>query len=206
MFEKLIKAGYTEEEAKKIEKIFNEHLDGNYVTKDRFNTVNEDNKNLKNQLKDRDAQLDKLGKAGNDVETLKQTIEALKQENKTTKEKYESDLKQAKIKSAVKSKISNEVHDPDLVLSLFDLNKIELDDNDNIKTGFEDQYINLKKEKSYLIKTPEKPQIKLEGVKGFEGNKESNPNQSEGFGTKLANMKLGSETPNSKATDYYFKK
>lgn len=206
MFEKLIKAGYTEEEAKKIEKIFNEHLDGNYVTKDRFNTVNEDNKNLRSQLKDRDAQLDKLGKAGNDIETLNKTIESLKEENRKTKETYEKDLRETKVKSAVKSKIGGEVYDPDLVLTLFDLAKIELDDNDNIKSGFEDQYANLKKEKTYLIKAPEKTQFKLEGVKGFEGNKEGNPNQNESFGAKLASMKLGNETPNSKATDYYFKK
>lgn len=205
MFEKLIKAGYTEEEAKKIEKIFNEHLDGNYVTKDRFNTVNEDNKNLKNQLKDRDAQLDKISKAGNDIETLKQTVESLKAENKATKEKYEADLKQTKIKSAIKSKINNEVYDPDLALTLFDLTKIELDDNDNIKSGFDDQYTNIKKDKPYLVKTPEKPQIKLEGTKGFEGNKEGGSEKEEGFGAKLASMKLGSETPNSKATEYYFK-
>ena len=77
MFEKLKQAGYTDEEAKKLEKIFNEHLDGNYVTKDRFNSVNEDNKSLKKQISERDNQLETLKKSAGDNQALKDEIEKI---------------------------------------------------------------------------------------------------------------------------------
>lgn len=206
MFEKLKQAGYTDEEAKKLEKIFNEHLDGNYVTKDRFNTVNEDNKSLKKQLGDRDSQLETLKKSAGNNEELKAQIETLKNENAAAKKQYEADLKASKTKAAVRSKIGESAFDGDMVLSLIDLTKIELDENDNVKSGFEEQFASIKKDKSFLFK-PEQPKnsFKFEGAKGVEGNKDGEgQKQSGGFGAKLAEMKVGTTDANNRASDYYF--
>lgn len=207
MFEKLKQAGYTDEEAKKIEKIFNEHLDGNYVTKDRFNTVNEDNKSLKKQINDRDSQLETLKKSAGDNQALKDQIETLKTENAAAKKQYEADLKASKTKAAVRSKIGESAFDSDMVLGLIDLTKIELDENDNVKSGFDEQFSSLKKDKAFLFKPEDKKGgFKFEGAKGVEGNKDGEgPKQQGGFGAQLAAMKVGNTDANNRASDYYFK-
>ena len=207
MFEKLKAMGYTDDEARKLEKVFKEELDGNYVTKERFNQVNEDNKTLKSTVKERDTQLESLKKNAGDKEALESQIEQLKQSNKEAQQKYEADLKASKIKSAVKLKIGDQVHDSDMVSSLLDLSKIELDDNDNIKGGFEEQFNNLKKDKAFLFKSKEesKNNFKFEGAKNFESNKDKDDNgQSKGIGAQLAEAKLGIQGGNNRASDYYF--
>ena len=57
--EDLIAMGLTEEQAKKVM----DSLDGNFVTKTRFNEVNEENKTLKSLFSDRDKQLEDLKKS-----------------------------------------------------------------------------------------------------------------------------------------------
>ena len=56
--EDLIAMGLTEEQAKKVM----ESLDGNFVTKTRFNEVNEENKTLKKSVSDRDKHQDYMDK------------------------------------------------------------------------------------------------------------------------------------------------
>ena len=206
MFEKLKQAGYSDEEAKKLEKIFSEHLDGNYVTKDRFNTLNEDNKSLKKQLGDRDSQLESLKKSAGDNQALKDEIEKLKTDNAAAKKQYEADLKASKTKAAVRGKIGESAFDGDMVLGLIDLTKIELDENDNVKSGFEEQFATLKKDKAFLFKPEDKKGgFKFEGAKGVEGNKDGDgQKQPTGLGAQLASMKVGNGATNGRASDYYF--
>lgn len=54
--EELIAMGLTEEQAKKVM----DSLDGNFVTKTRFNEINEENKTLKKSVSDRDKQLEEF--------------------------------------------------------------------------------------------------------------------------------------------------
>lgn len=206
MYEKLKQLGYTDDEIKKIQKVFDEHLDGNYVTKDRFNSVNEDNKNLKNNLKERDAQLDTLKKSAGDNQELKDQIEKLKKENKENADKFAQELKASKTKAAVKNKLGNQVFDSDMVIGLMDLAKIELDENDNVKSGFDDQFNNLKKSKAFLFKPEQqKNQFRFEGASSIESNKDSGEgNKGQTIGSKLADMKLGTNNGNEKAVSYYF--
>lgn len=56
--EKLMEWGLTEEQANKVM----EGLNGSFVTKARFNEVNEENKALKAQVSERDGQIDTLKK------------------------------------------------------------------------------------------------------------------------------------------------
>lgn len=60
--EDLIAMGLTEEQAKKVM----DSLDGNFVTKARFNEINEENKTLKKSVSDRDKQLEDLKKSSGD--------------------------------------------------------------------------------------------------------------------------------------------
>lgn len=130
--EQLIAMGLTEEQATKVM----ESLNGNFVTKKRFDEVNETNKQLEQDIKTRDKQLDDLKKV--DAEGLKAEIEKLQGENKTAKEKYEADLKQIQINNAVeKALITAKAKNIKAVKALLDLEKAELD-GDTIK-GLDEQ-------------------------------------------------------------------
>lgn len=93
--EQLMAMGLTEEQATKVM----ESLNGNFVTKKRFDEVNDTNKQLEDDIKTRDKQLDDLKKV--DAEGLKAEIEKLQGENETAKEKFEADLKKMKVENAV---------------------------------------------------------------------------------------------------------
>lgn len=95
--EKLIEMGLTEELATKVAK----ELDGNYVPKTRFNEVNTELKQAKDQVKERDSQLETLKKSVGDSDELKKQIETLQNENKTKDETHAAEIKQLKIDTAV---------------------------------------------------------------------------------------------------------
>lgn len=99
--EQLIEMGLTEQQAEKVM----ESLSGNFVTKKRFDEVNEANKQLKDEIKARDKQLEELKKV--DAEALKAEIEKLQEENKLAQEKYEANLKQMQVDHAVERALIN---------------------------------------------------------------------------------------------------
>lgn len=135
--ESLLAMGLTEEQATNVMKA----LDGSYVTKERFNEVNTAKKKLEDDLK----------KAAGDNEDLKTQISTLQQENKTAKEKHESDMRELSLMTAVKVAIADKAQDVDLVAGLFDESKLTLVDGKVI--GVEEQLKELQKSKAFLFKT-----------------------------------------------------
>lgn len=128
--EKLIEMGLTEELATKVAK----ELDGNYVPKTRFNEVNTELKQAKDQVKERDSQLETLKKSVGDSEELKKQIETLQDENKTKDEAHTAEIKQIKIDAAVdKALIDAKVKNLKAVKALLDLDKAELSDDGTVK-------------------------------------------------------------------------
>lgn len=100
--EQLIAMGLTEEQATEVMK----SLDGNFVTKSRFDEVNEANKQLKKDVSERDAQLETLKTSTGDVDELKKQIDELQEKNKTDKANYEAQMKQMKLDSAVERSLT----------------------------------------------------------------------------------------------------
>ena len=86
MKDKLVKLGLSDELAQKVVDNFGDIVDGVYVTKERFNEVNKEKKNLETQLGERDKQLEDLKKNNESNEDLKKTIQDLQAANKTAKE------------------------------------------------------------------------------------------------------------------------
>lgn len=157
--EQLIKMGLTEEQADKVM----ESLDGNFVTKKRFDEVNTTNKQLKDDLKNRDQQLEELKKV--DAAGLQAKIDQLQADNKAAKEKFEADLKQVQIDNAIeKALVASKAKNTATVKPLLDLKNVELD-GETIK-GLEDQLKKLKEadDTKFLFdaEEPNKP-----GFKGF---------------------------------------
>ncbi len=119
------------------------------------------------QIAERDKQLEDLKKSSGDNEALSQQIAALQAENQAAKEKYEADVKELKLSTAVKLAIGSSAHDAALVAGLVDKEKLILGDDGTVM-GLEEQLKAIKKEKAFLFKE-EKPGATIKGGKPAEG-------------------------------------
>jgi hypothetical protein len=153
--------------------------DGAWIPKDKFNEVNEAKKKLEGDLTERDKQLSDLKKSVGDNEALKGQISKLQEDNKTATEKYAKDMKDLQLNTALKLALSGEAHDPDIVSSLLDKTKIEINEDGSIKGGLEDQVKSLRESKAFLFAEKQEQQGMLfKGAKPAEGGRsggEDNP-------------------------------
>ena len=155
-------------------------LKDNYVEKTKFNEAAAAKSNLETQIKERDKQLETLKKTAGDKEKLEATIKQLQEDNKSAKTKYETDLKNLRIDSAVKLKLSGTAQDVDIVAGLIDKTKLIVSDDGTV-TGLDEQINPLKTSKPFLFKD-----VKLQKNKNYEpagGNGENkvNPFKKETF-------------------------
>lgn len=135
--EQLIAMGLTEEQAKKVM----DSLDGNFVTKTRFNEVNLELKTAKDTLKERDGQLETLTKSTGDVEALKKQITDLQTANETSDKAHADELKVLRFDTALNAALSSaKAKNPETVKPLLKafLEKAELDGDGSIK-GLNDE-------------------------------------------------------------------
>lgn len=155
-------------------------LKDNYVEKAKFDEAATAKSNLETQIKERDKQLETLKKTAGDKEKLEATIKQLQDENKSAKTKYEMDLKNLRIDSAVKLKLSGTAQDVDIVASLIDKTKLIVSDDGTV-TGLDEQINPLKTSKPFLFKD-----VKLQKNKNYEpaggnGGNTVNPFKKETF-------------------------
>ena len=126
-------------------------LKDNYVEKAKFDEAAAAKSNLETQIKERDKQLDTLKKTAGDKEKLEATIKQLQEDNKSAKTKYETDLKNLRIDSAVKLKLSGTAQDVDIVAGLIDKTKLIVSDDGTV-AGLDEQINPLKTSKPFLFK------------------------------------------------------
>lgn len=151
--QEFIALGLTDELATKAEEASKKELE-TYIPKTRFDEVNEAKKQAEKDVKERDTQIETLKKSAGDNEDLKKQIETLQEENKTAREKAESDMKELKLTNAIKLAVAGKAQDEDLVAGLFDKSKLILGDDGKI-TGLDEQLKVLQKDKAFLFKTEE---------------------------------------------------
>ncbi len=120
------------------------------------------------QIQERDTQLETLKNSTGDMEALKQQIVSLQSDNQATKERYEADMKDLKLSTAIKLALGDSAQDADLVARLFDKSKLIMSDDGKI-TGLDEQMKALKKEKAFLFKEEKAPQPQIKGGKPVEG-------------------------------------
>ena len=131
--------------------------DGNWIPKEKFDAKNNEVKDLKEQLKQRDAQLDDLQKKAKDSEELTAEINRLKEENKKATQEYEEKLKQQAFDFALERALTNaQAKNPKAVRALLDTESIKLDGDKLL--GLEEQLNALKESDSYLF--GEEPKLK----------------------------------------------
>ena len=159
--EDLIAMGLTEDQAKKVM----DSLDGNFVTKTRFNEVNEENKTLKQSVADRDKQLEDLKKSSGDNAELKKQIETLQQQNAEQQKAHEAELKQLKLDNAIDTALTAAgAKNVKAVKPFVDTTKIKLGEDGKL-TGLDEQLKEVQKTEGYLF--AEKQQ-KQQTFKGFQ--------------------------------------
>ena len=130
-------------------KDINTEFPKNAVPKETFNDINGQLKKAKETITERDGQIEKL--KGVDTTKLTETIEQLKKDNKAAAEKYEDDLKELKLTTAIKLALSGKAQDETIVASLIDKTKLVVMDDKIL--GLDEQVETLKKEKAFLFKS-----------------------------------------------------
>lgn len=127
---------------------------GAYVPKTKFEQVNDQAKEYKNQVGERDTQITKLKEEFKDTEGLKEKVEKLESDNKTQKESYEKQLSEIAFNNALEKGLSSfNVKDKTLIMALLNKENLKID-GDNI-IGLKEQLEPLQKSHEYLFeKTP----------------------------------------------------
>lgn len=142
--------GISEELAAKAEKASLKELEG-YVSKEQLDTVNAENKNLKQQVMDRDKQLDTLKKASGDNEDLKKQIETMKQQNKEQEEAHKTEIAQIKLDNAIDAALTAAgARNNKAVRALMDVSKVKLGEDGKL-TEWDDQLKAVQKSDAYLF-------------------------------------------------------
>ena len=166
--EDFVKLGVSEEIATECEKAFKEAIK-DFIPKARFDEVNNAKNTAEALVKERDGQLETLKNSTGDVESLKQQIQTLQDDNKAKDEAHAAEIKQLKIDSAIESALTGAKAKNNLAVKalLKDLDKAEIGDDGLIK-GLAEQIESLRKSDEYLFEAKE-PKTKVKGAKLGEG-------------------------------------
>lgn len=122
-----------------------------FISKTEYDLTKQAKEQLEKDIKERDKQLETLKKAGGDKEALQNQITELQAENKAAKEKYEADMKELKLSTAIKVAVAGSAHDTDIVAGLMDKSKLILSDDGKV-SGLDEQLKTIKETKPFLFK------------------------------------------------------
>lgn len=198
--EQLLAAGFSEAQVATILEHYKKALDGQFVPKHRFDEVNTQLKAVKEQLADRDTQIEGLKKFEGDSQQLTAKIKELEEANKQKDTEYNAKLalerKRNLVRAALLEDPEGKPHDADMVMGLFNLEKVVVDEAvGKITSGYTEQSQSIRKEKAFLFEgkpSPQSPQgWKPKGAEPKDGDGGTAPNTSEAYGKSLAAVKLG---------------
>lgn len=149
--ELLKKLGVTDTDVEKIDAEVRKELPMHFVPKSQYNELSEAKKRAEKDVTDRDKQITELGKTAGLSEELKQQIQTLQAENQEAAEKHATEMKELQLSNAIKSALNGKVHDEDLVASLFEKDKLVI--NDGKVVGLDEQIKTLQESKAFLFKS-----------------------------------------------------
>ncbi|MFQ9481268.1 MAG: phage scaffolding protein [Oscillospiraceae bacterium] len=128
--------------------------DGSFVPAEKFNGANSGKTSAENALKAAAEALKAIGGSGDpakiadDVKTAQTTIDTLRSD-------HQKEIARIQKNTALRLALSDKAHDPADIISLLDLDKIEVDDAGGLKTDLDGLLKPLKETKSYLFKDQE---------------------------------------------------
>lgn len=209
---KLKELGLSDEQ---IEQFIKESINDKFIPKHRFDEVNEKNKQLENDVKERDTQIKNLKKFEGDNATLKTKIEELETANKQKDEENAKAIKELKIDNAINYVLDGKVEKGygDLVLGLIDKTSIILKEDGTV-AGLDEQIEKIKTDKPKLFKEVSEGNEQGGETKGwsFKGDdpndsqKQTNKSISENFVNSLLNDNKQVSEATTKASEHYFGK
>lgn len=183
--EEFIALGISEELAAKAETASTTELKG-FIPKTRFDEVNEELKQSKEAVKERDKQIEGLKSV--DAEGLKKQIETLQEENKQKEKDHEEELKAIKLNNALElalstAKAKNVATVKPLLKDFMD--KAEFD-GDKVK-GLDEAIKSIKEadETKFLFEGTKEPQRRIQDPQGSSGDNGGSKPVS--FGEAIAN-------------------
>ena len=135
-----------------IEKFVKEAINDKFIPKHRMDELNAKNKQLTDDITDRDNQIKSLKKFEGDNATLKTKIEELETANKQKDEANAKAIKELKIENAINYALNGKVQEgyQDLVTGLIDKSLIILKDDGTV-SGLDEQLAKIKESKSLLF-------------------------------------------------------
>lgn len=123
---------------------------GAYVTKERFNQVNTEAKDYKQQVSERDKQITSLKDEFKDATGLKEKVEKLEADNKKKDDDYQSQLKQLQFDNTLNQALKDtNPKNVKALKAMLELDKVKLDGDTLL--GLDDQIKSIKKEHDYLF-------------------------------------------------------
>ena len=188
--ESLMAMGLTEEQATKVM----EGLNGSFVTKTRFNEVNEELKTAKATITERDGQLNALKTSGADAAALQAQITQLQADNAAKDQEHAAEIKKIRIENAVEKALTDaKAITPATVKPLLAafLEKADLDDDGTIR-GLADEIGKLAKAEgtSFLFKADDTTTTSTISGASPAGGSSVNPTTKAGaYETRLADAR-----------------
>lgn len=195
LFKQLPEDKQKEYKDKDLEDISN----GAYIPKSRFDQVNEQAKEYKKQVSERDTQLSKLKDDYKNVEGLKEKVTQLEADNTKQKTDYEAKLNQITFDNAVGAALSAyNVKDAKLIKGLLQSDKLKVDGDSVI--GLKEQMEEIKKNYEYLFEKDFNSGEFNTGGAGGAGGGKGDP---ENFATQMGKAKA--EQMKSKGIEDFIK-
>lgn len=199
-----------------IDKFIKDAINDKFIPKHRFDEVNEKNKQLTEDVSERDKQISNLKKFEGDNATLQTKITELENANKQKDEENQKAIKALKIDNAINYALNGKVQEGygDLVLGLIDKNLIVLRDDGTI-AGLDEQIEKAKKDKPLLFVTEGEGDSTDNGTGdgwSFKGKDpkdtqhQTKKSVSENFVDSLLNDNKSISEATQKATEHYFGK
>ena len=205
--EELTKAGFTEDQAKKILVMHQKSIDGNYIPKATFEAERQKVKDANATIAERDKQITELGSFKGTAEELQKKVDELTTANNAAKTEYEAKLTKMAQENSLKLAIADKVHNVEDILPKLDVTKITFKDG-AVVAGLVEQMEALKKSNPYYFKEDNSGRNLPGGWTPFgrtpeEGDGDSGSAEEE-FGKSLAKAVSTGNTFAEKADKTYF--
>lgn len=205
--EELTKAGFTEDQAKKILVMHQKSIDGNYIPKATFEAERQKVKDANAIIAERDKQITELGSFKGTAEELQKKVDELTTANNTAKNEYEAKLTKMAQENSLKLAIADKVHNVEDILPKLDVTKITFKDG-AVVAGLVEQMEALKKSNPYYFKEDNSGRNLPGGWTPFGRTPEegggSSGSAEEEFGKSLAKAVSTGNTFAEKADKTYF--
>lgn len=134
--------------------------DGSYVPADKYEALKSQSASAEKALKAAADALKTIGGSG-DPAKIADDVKAAQDTINNLQDNHAAEIKKIQKNTALRLALSGQAHDPADIISLLDLEKIEVDESGNLKSDLESLIKPIKETKPYLFREQEQaPEIK----------------------------------------------